>query len=337
MRASSAAAQLKDIVSKKECPACLVITSPDRTRRERALSFLIERFAPSGSAPSTYSFTEQGRVTIHSFLSECAAPSLFEQTRFAIIRGIEKGRAADLEPISALLAKKLAGVHLFIVGEGLPNSQNFKKAIDSHATHAAFEELKGAELTRWIEKELRTNEVSQVPDSVTEQILSVAGDDPDALSKLIEKLSLFLDGSPPTVASVRELEPGRALANDFDLADALLAPNRVNTEVLMQQLISQGSSPFMLLGLLTKTFASLYRIRGALDRGSSQQDIRNDLGISPWLLSKYMPLAKKLSTTQIAERLDALLETDFRLKDRSLGAATLFSSLAHDCAPRRNS
>jgi DNA polymerase III delta subunit len=335
MRASSAAAQLKDIVSKKSCPGCLVLTSSDRTRRERALAYVLDNCNSSGSKPATFSFGEQGRVSIQSFLANCAAPSLFDPVRFAVLRSIEKAKAAELEPVSALLAKKVEGLHLIMIGEGLPNSGNFKKAIDSFATHVAFAELKGAELSRWVERELRNSDVPDAPDDVVESIISVAGDDPDAVARLIEKFSLYLDGAAPTTSTLRELEPGRALASDFELADALLSPKRANTEVLIQQLLSQGSSPFMLLGLLTKTFSTLLRIRAALDRGQGQQELREDLGISPWLLSKYLPLAKKLSADEISDRLEALLKTDFRMKDRSLGPAALLSSLASATAPAR--
>ena len=335
MRASSAAAHLKDIVSKKVCPGCIVVTSSDRIRRERALSFLLEHFTDKKYKPSSFTFGDQGRTTIQSFLADCAEPSLFEPTRFAVIKGVEKAKAADLEPISALIAKQVPGIHLFIIGQALPNSPNFKKGLDKHATVVAFEDLKGAELTRWVEKELRTSGVTNTPDDVVELVLSLAGDEPDAIARLVEKFSLYLDGATPSSSSLRELEPGRSVASDFELADALVSPKRANTEVLIQQLLSQGSSPFMLMGLLTKTFTTLYRIRAALDRGQSQQELRNDLGISPWLLTKYLPLAKQLSTTQISERIDALLETDFRLKDRSLGPAALLSSLANSCAPER--
>jgi len=201
----------------------------------------------------------------------------------------------------------------------------------------AFEELKGAEISRWVEKELRYAGAAQAPDQVIAEIIAVGGEDPDAIARLVEKLSLFVDGSQPSVADVRAIDPGRSAASDFALADALVGPKRANAEVLCQQLLSQGSSPFMLIGLLAKTFTTLYRIRAALDRGQGQQEIRNDLGTSPWLFSKYLPLAKQLSLPQLAARLDALLEADFRMKARSLGASALFSSLASDFSPSSRS
>jgi len=337
MRASSAAAQLKDIVGKKTCPGCLVLTSSDRTRRERALAYVLENAAGRPAKPPSFAFGDQGRQTIQGFLAECAEPSLFEPTRFGVIRSIERAKAVECEPISALIAKQLAGVHLIVLGESLPNSPNFKKALDKHAVHVAFEDLKGAEISRWVEKELRYAGAAQAPDQVIAEIIAVGGEDPDAIARLVEKLSLFVDGSQPSVADVRAIDPGRSAASDFALADALVGPKRANAEVLCQQLLSQGSSPFMLIGLLAKTFTTLYRIRAALDRGQGQQEIRNDLGTSPWLFSKYLPLAKQLSLPQLAARLDALLEADFRMKDRSLGASALFSSLASDFSPSSRS
>jgi DNA polymerase III delta subunit len=86
----------------------------------------------------------------------------------------------------------------------------------------------------------------------------------------------------------------------------------------------------MLIGLLTKTFTTLLRIRALLDRGVQGQAIRNDLGITPWLFNKYLPTAQKLSVKRLEKTLYALLKADFSLKDRSLGAAAAFSSLCFD-------
>jgi DNA polymerase-3 subunit delta len=132
------------------------------------------------------------------------------------------------------------------------------------------------------------------------------------------------------VAAIRELIPGRSTASDFELAEQLLSGKRGATEVLLNKLVLQGSSPFMLIGLLAKTFGSLVRIRALLDKGLSSQEIKEDLGISPWLLNKYLPLAKRASLQILAEHLSALLKADFRLKDRSLNPAAVFGTLAHD-------
>jgi DNA polymerase III delta subunit len=96
--------------------------------------------------------------------------------------------------------------------------------------------------------------------------------------------------------------------------------------------MGQGSSPFMLIGLLTKTFTNLLRLRVMLDRGYQQQDIRNELGLSPWLFSKYLPTAKRISTTQLSKTLEALLVADYRIKDRSLGPDAVFSMVAYEAS-----
>jgi DNA polymerase III delta subunit len=334
MRSSSAAAALKEITTKGECPSCVVITSPDRVRRERALEYLLTRFAKAtNSTPRTFSFGEQGRNSPSAFLRDLEEPSLFEPTRFAVIRSIESAKAADVEPVSEFLRKEVPGVHLFIVGESLPNTPNFKKTLDALATQLPFEPLKGAELNRWVEREVAQSGIQGADDEVIELLISLGSDDPETISRLVEKFALYLGDSKASRNALKALEPGRATASDFELAETLLGKNRAQTETLLVQLLAQGSSPFMLLGLLTKTFASLYRIRVLLDRGISQNVIKNDLGISPWLFSKYLPLAQRTTSSALASTLEALLVADFRLKDRSIGPAGILSSVATRTAP----
>lgn len=334
MKSSSAAALLKEITAMKSCPLCVFVGSPDRIRRERALTFILNHFAGKGYRPLSYSFTEQGRQNISNLLNEISEPSLFEPTRYVVIRGIETAKVVDLEPLTNFLNKKIDGVHVIIVGEGFPQSQNFKKAVEKLATVLTFEPLKGAELRRWTERELKTAGVSGATDEMVELALSLAAEDPEVISSLIEKLSLYLDGDTPTPEVMRKLTPGRSSASDFELADALMSKKRASTEVLIHQLISQGSSPFMLLGLLTKTFVSLYRIRAMLDRGLQQNDIRMALGVSPWLFNRYLPIARTQPLKALSNHCEALLRADFRLKDKSIGHTATLSFLAHQISPR---
>lgn len=310
----------------------MVITSPDRIRRERALAYVIEYFSKGASKPTTFSFSEQGRVNPSLFIQDLSEPSLFEPMRFGIMKGIESAKAADVEPIGKLIERDIAGTHLFIVGESLPNTPNFKKVLEKRAITLAFDPLKGAELSRWVERELRQAEVKDAGDDIVELLISLGNDNPESISRLVEKLALFVGDTPANAAALRALEPGRAIASDFELAESLLGKNRAATETLLHQLLSQGSSPFMLIGLLTKTFITLYRTRSLLDKGLSQNDIKSDLGISPWLFSKYLPLARRLSIEALARNINALLIADFRLKDRSLGPHAVFSSLASEIA-----
>lgn len=328
MRSTSATSLLKEITSRSECPACVVFTSTDRVRRDRAVTYLLNHFAKGAPKPSSFTFSEQGRANPTSFMRDLSEPSLFDPIRFGLIRGIESARAADVEPIAEFLQRPVAGVHLVLVGASLPNTPNFKKVLEKSATIINFEPLKGAELSRWTERELKQHGVQDADDAVVELLISLAGEEPEAVGRLVEKFSLYVGNSPATPQALRSLEPGRAIASDFELAETMLGKNRAATEALLHRLISQGSSPFMLIGLLTKTFTTILRIRALSDKGVSQGDIKTDLAISPWLFSKYLPLARRISTPALLRALTALSEADFRLKDKSLGPTAVFSSAA---------
>lgn len=337
MRSSSATTLLKEITQKKECPSCLVITSPDRIRRERSLRFILKHFcAEAGPSVRSFSFGEQGRNSPIAFVRDLAEPSLFESSRFGVVRGIESAKAADLEPLSDFIRKTVPGSHLIIVGESLPNAPTFKKVLDGHATLLSLEVLKGAELSRWIEREVAQSGISGADDEVLELLGSLGSEDPDTIAKLIEKFSLYLGDSQATTQALRALEPGRATVSDFELAETLLGKNRGTAEAFLLQLLAQGSSPFMMLGLLTKTFTTLYRIRTLMDKGVSNNEMKNSLGISPWLFSKYQPLAQRVSSRVLEDTIQALCVADFKLKDRSLGPAAIVSSVAQQTSARRN-
>jgi DNA polymerase III delta subunit len=90
----------------------------------------------------------------------------------------------------------------------------------------------------------------------------------------------------------------------------------------------------MLLGLLTKTFVTLYRIRAMLEKGLQQQDIRTSIGLSPWLFNRYVPIARNQTLNALSSHCEALLRADFRLKDKSIGHGATFSTLASRISQR---
>jgi DNA polymerase III delta subunit len=330
MATPNPATQLKELTALKSCPACVAIVCPDWVRRDRAVEYLLKHFTGTTRQPPTFSFSESGRGGVANILNTLATPSLFDPHRFALIKGVEHARAAELEPISRFISAPPSDTHLLICAAQLPNSPNFKKALQSHATLLTFEPLKGAELTRWTERELKNHGISAAPDDVVALLLSLAAEEPAAITKLIEKFTLFLDGAPATSQQLLALSPGRSHASDFELADTLLLADRASGESLLLQLINQGSSPFMLMGLLAKTLANLYHIRIQLDRSVHPNDIRSELAIPPWFFTKYLATAKRLSRSRIERTLDALLMADYRLKDYSLGPASIFSSVAFE-------
>lgn len=329
MRSVNPGTKLKELVSATELPSSIAITSPDRTRRERALEYILEkRFPSTQTKPASFTFSDANKNQLATFLRDIEEPSLFEQTRYGVLRDIDRAKAAELEPVAKLLPKLPHGTHLLIVGKSLPNVPTFKKLIATHTSHIQFEQLKGAELRRWIEREIKYHSITQIDEQTTELIQTIGHDDPDSISALIAKFALFLGGEPATRHALQALEPGKTIASDFELAEVLLGKNSGHAEALITKLISQGSSPFMLMGLLTKTFSTLLQLRILIDKGASHGDIKSSLGISPWLFSKYLPLAKQRNPAQFSSILKTLLTADYRLKDRSLGPTAILSHVA---------
>jgi DNA polymerase III delta subunit len=334
MKAKAPGTQLKELLEQKDTPPCILITSPDSVRRDRALKFLSEHFAKSGMYGRSFAFGESSKESLSSFLQELSEPSLFEPRRFGIIRQLDKAKAADVEPLTRFISAKRPGTSVVAVGVDLPNSQAFRKCVTENGVHIAFEPLKGAELRRWTEREFKHGGVEGVSDEVVEHVLVLASEDPDVTCRIVEKYALFLDGEEPTKATLRQMFPDRAHSSDFELAESFITARRERTEILLHQLFDQGSSPFMLMGLLSKTWSTLLRVRVLSDKGVSSNDIRAHLGISPWLLNKYAPLLKRGSSSVFAQHLDTLMQSDFRLKDKNLGAPVVFSSLAKHLKPR---
>jgi len=340
MKVPNASTRLKNLANTGDLPPCLAIVSNDTVRRERAVQYLLKRGqfqrtdVEKNSTPiSTFTFGEQQRSTFRSFVERLTEPSLFSDACYGIARKLEKARAADVEGFESLLGRIQSGTSLILIGESLPNIPTFKRILEKHQILIAFEELKGAELKRWVERELNHAEIRGVTDEIVDTLITLCDDSPDLIAHTVEKLALFLDGSPISKDTLQDLLPALPRVSDFDVAAMLAGSSRDASEVFVQQLLDQGSVPFMLLGLISKTWLQLARIRALDERKVAVSEIRSATNIAPWLFNKYLPLARRYSTQQLTEHIAALTRADFALKDRSLGPEAIFSSVITSLHP----
>lgn len=353
---TSAAALIKKILASPDCPTSLLIISPDTTRRTRAAEHLLQKqgVAVALSPKPVTQFGDRtkdtsgggqfevrrlrgqdfGMAELKSLREQAGSLSLFSKRRFFLLDQAE-ALSADVQKEILLLADTFkSDTVLILLAATLLASSPLRKAYTQRERCIVFEELRGAALQQWIEKELKRAEFSSWPESLPSLLAVMEEESVDAVARDVELMRLY-SGSPAiTSEDVRKLFIQRGAVGEFEYLDALAQGKISQSETLLGELLAAGKNPFMLLALIARSFVNYTGVKALQVEGASVETMKDTLGLTPWVLNKHLSSAKRYSVRRLARALAAIVRADSKLKNRSLGAETIFGELGLQVSPK---
>lgn len=327
-RSGNIPASLAALVEGREVPPVCLISSPDEIRSRRAVEFLINHFSPTGQHQiSRYRAPDLSLEPLSALIDSTAALSLFTQQEFFWIRNLESCPAPTLKHIPRLLERASPSHAVIFTSTSLPQTHPIQKYCLQKKTLVVLDELKGFELQRWTERELRRLGFTAVPDDAIVTLLHAADASPDRIAAMAEHLWLYSDSPSLTRADVEALFAVHTVPGEFEFIDSLVSGNVARSELMSSSLLRGGKNPFLLLSLLNRSFSSYLTIKALLSEGLSPQEVRQRLGTSPWAFNKQLPIAQRYSLGELRRCMRTLMVIDGKFKNRSLGPELLMSEL----------
>jgi membrane-bound lytic murein transglycosylase B len=320
-------AELGQILARTPPPSVILITAPDEVRKRRLVEHLIQKFSKGPGA-------EVHRINASQFSAEhiarladaASALSLFAKQEFSWIRNLEECPSGLTKHFPKLLGRYSENhVALFTATE-LPASNPVLEYCKKDKSLIPLEALKGFELHRWVERELRRAGFKEANEDAITTLIAAAEEHVDSLAGMVEHLWLYCESPALTKEDVHSVFIHKTVPGEFDFLDALVGGNIGRAEVMISGLLASGKSPFMLMALLNRSFSNYLSIRSLLDEGQNTQDVRQTLGLTPWVFNKQMPIARRYSSEDLLRGLKTLVSVDSKLKNRSLSPDVLIPS-----------
>ena len=330
----SAAEQVKKLLNSPECPPAVLILAEDEVRKLRITAALREKFLGAGGddTPARLSGAEFNQAALRRLRDESLSGSLFSSSRFFIIDQVEQIRAEEQKELTRLI-EELArfpkcGVSIILRGARLAAGSPLYKFCAQREFLAVLPELKGADLNRWVVKELKQNGIEKSPGEVAVILCEIGENRPDEIAKLCEHLALYVDGSAVTIEDLYKVFAAKVSPDEFKLLELLTQGRLGQAEALLSMLMREGKSPFSLLGLLARNFHTYLAIQYLLDQRKSSAEIGEILNIPGWLLSKHLSAVRRYRIASLKRAIEAILRADSKLKNRSVGADAVLSEMA---------
>jgi DNA polymerase III subunit delta len=235
-------------------------------------------------------------------------------TRYVLVDEVGAWKAAQLEPLTAILADMPPEAVLVAIVRGKALKQLAKAVEGAGGEVREYPAPKPWELPKWIAG--RGQELGlQVDQEAAKELVSLVGVSQQQLSRELEKIGLAIHPrTNVTLADVDELAAHDTAPQAYDLADALVAGDLKATLALAEQLESHGERPGRLVYPVVRRLREVHRAASLLDQGIPESKVGEALKAPPWLVKKTVARAKKADRAALERAICifADLEVDMR-------------------------
>ena len=193
------------------------------------------------------------------------------------------------------------------------------KAVKKYGHAAEFAVQKEEVLMRWILGELKkANKKITRPDM--ELFLTMTGTDMGNISQELEKLLSYTMGRDIiTRADIEAICTQQVTGRIFEMVRAAGEHRQKEALELYYDLLALKEAPMRILYLLAREYNQIYQVRRLTDAGQDQKAIASALGIPPFAVRKYVPLARKYEPETLRRALEDFVQAETDVKTGRLG------------------
>lgn len=173
-----------------------------------------------------------------------------------------------------------------------------------------FKELEDSELINWlIEEGASLGAVISRPAAAL--LLKRLGKDQWQLSNELNKLSHY--DKNISKENIEELTTASRDETVFNMLDSLALGRKDQVLEISKELVGQGNDPIYIISMLVWFFHNVAVVKTA--KSNNDYDVARQYKISPYVVGKSRKISNKLSSQELVEVFDLIVEADFQQKN----------------------
>jgi DNA polymerase-3 subunit delta len=287
--------------------AIYLLLGDDEERKARSIDKLRK-----GRAADAYDALEVAPETV---VAACNSYSLFGDGPFVLVRNLDAWNAAQKARILEYLENPSPETDLVLLGRKLGSREKLLAAIKKAGEVHTFEQPAGRALAHWAVGYAEKQGLA-MPEDVAEELVARYSDDKFRVSREVEKLALYVDGTA-TLDDVEALCPPDLQSNIFQFVDALGAGDRGKALRLLEALLATDKPPLQITHMIRRQYRLLARARSLFAGGASRSEVASTLKIPPFVVSKLAEQARKMTEADLDRALALTLDLEHGLKGGS--------------------
>ena len=263
-------------------------------------------------AAETYDAAGTGPEAV---VSACNSYSLFGGGSFVLVRNLDAWNASQKAQIVNYSENPSPEADLVMLGEKLGAREKLLAAVKKTGEVHDFKQPTGKALAKWTIGHAKKQGL-ELPEDVAEELVARCSDDKVRVSKELDKLALYAEGSA-TPEDVEALVPPDLQSNIFRFVDALSAGERDRALELLETLLSTNDPPLRILYMIRRQFRLLARSRALFESGGSRSEVASALKVPPFVAKKLEEQSGKMDEEDLEKALALVLDLERGLKGGS--------------------
>src|SRR5215210_2068213 len=284
-----------------------LLLGDDEERKTRGVERLRE-----GRAAEAYDAAE---TSPESVVSACNSYSLFGEGPFVLVRNLDAWNAAQKAKIVDYLQDPSPETDLVMLGTKLGAREKLLGAVKKTGEVHDFKQPTGKALARWAVGYAKKQDLA-LPEDAAEELVTRCSDDKVRVSREVEKLALYADGTA-NLEDVEALCAPDLQSNIFAFVDSLAAGDRGKALALLEALIGTGEPALRIVYMIRRQFRLLARARSLLEDGASRSEVASALKIPPFVARRLEEQARKMGEGDLEKALALVLDLERGLKGGS--------------------
>jgi DNA polymerase-3 subunit delta len=245
---------------------------------------------------------------------------MFSDRKLVVVRDYDIFRSAesslkDFEKLIEDLPETTCLIFVYDVLEYKPKTNTkLYKAIIRIGRVVEFPVQNDSELVSWLKRNFRALK-KDIDPSDAMYMLHICGKHMYKLKLEVAKVAAYAKGDKILRSDIDAVCIPVLDAVIYNMTDAVVEQRFSDAIVIMRDLIQMKNDPTPILAALGKQLRRLYYTQKAINNGNPENFVRNELEIRyPFLITKTIGAAKKLSTKWCAEALKLCAEWDYKMK-----------------------
>ncbi len=285
----------------------VVVTGPELLLADRAVGRVVHAARADGEVEVS---DLDGSVYEGGALAVLASPSLFEERRLVVLRGLSEATEAAATDVLAYLQEPQDDVVLVLQHSGGPRA---KKIVDT---------AKAVPGRVWVDCPAVKNDTDRlafvaaefadarrrISTRAAQGLVDALGSDLPELAAVCSALLDDVEGDVD-VEQVRSLTQGRAEATGFEVADAVVARDTGRSLLLLRQALDTGVDSIPLVAAIAMKLRGMAKV-AASGRGGNAKE----LGMAPWMIDRARSDLRHWRAPDLADAIMAIAEVDVALK-----------------------
>ncbi len=293
----------------------VVLSGDERSLKLDSLAALMPLVCGDGSDDSTATKFDGKEADWKTVRDELLTVSMFGDRRVVLVEDADDFVSENRPTLEKYLEKPSKKSLLVLDVGSFPKTTKLFKAVDRVGLSIECTELKGADLTRWIQTTVKERFGKQISREAAMLLPELAGTHLGLLDQEIEKVAAYAAERPQIDSEdVRKVVGGWKAETTWVMLDALRDGNLGFALTNLDKLLTSGEPALKLMGGIAFTFRKLAIATELSRQGMQLAAALKQAGVFPYQVSAAENYLRRIGRPNAEQISRWLLETDLNLK-----------------------